>query len=132
MKRGKNTFYWTYIVRAKVSFVPVFPFFYEFFPKLDPETSLTKNKKSGLENFYFATIGWMNQDRHMKKPNNVDCNVVYLHKNKLQVFQNTFLLDFLVTDAVFFLLLWDLFVHSNIYANYLYDFFGIIWDLLSI
>ena len=74
----------------------------------------------------------MNQDRHMKKPNNVDCNVVYLHKNKLQVFQNTFLLDFLVTDAVFFLLLWDLFVHSNIYANYLYDFFGIIWDLMSI
>ena len=84
--------------------------------------------------FYFATIGWMNQDRHMKKPNNVDCDVVYLLKNKLHSnegqlgtnpnFSKDFFKRYFGDWNCIFLLLRDLFVHSDIWANFLYDFFG--------
>ena len=39
--------------------------------------------KSSLENFHFATIGWLNRDRQLNKSHNVQYKVVYLQKNKL-------------------------------------------------
>ena len=63
------------------------------------------------------------------KLDNVDCDVVYLQKNKLHsnkgqlgtspIFPVIFI-DFLWTEALFlFLLFWDCFVHFDIKANYL-------------